>query len=59
MNFLNQVPLFFQKKPYKKIYTSGLKKFLEWYGKTVEEVLQERKDDQFKDSARTLLLIEI
>jgi integrase len=29
----------------KKIYKMGLKKFLEWYGKSTEEVLKERKDD--------------
>lgn len=29
----------------KKVYKSGLKKFLEWYGKSAEEVLKERKDD--------------
>jgi len=29
----------------KKVYKMGLKKFLEWYGKSAEEVLKERKDD--------------
>jgi hypothetical protein len=29
----------------KKIYKMCLKKFLEWYGKSAEEVLKERKDD--------------
>ena len=29
----------------KKIYKMGLKKFFEWYGKTPDQVLQERKDD--------------
>ena len=29
----------------KKIYKMGLKKFFEWYGKSEDQVLQERKDD--------------
>jgi integrase len=29
----------------KKVYKMGLKKFLEWYGKSAETVLGERKDD--------------
>ena len=29
----------------KKVYKSGLKKFFEWFGKTADEVLKERKDD--------------
>jgi integrase len=29
----------------KKIYKMGLKKFFNWYGKTADQVLQERKDD--------------
>lgn len=29
----------------RKIYKMGLKRFLEWYGKTADEILQERKED--------------
>jgi integrase len=29
----------------KKVYKMGLKKFFEWYGKTADQVLQERKED--------------
>jgi hypothetical protein len=29
----------------KKVYKMELKRFLEWYGKSAEEVLLERKDD--------------
>ena len=29
----------------RKVYKYGLNKFLEWYGKTGKEVLEERKDD--------------
>jgi hypothetical protein len=39
--FLDSLP----SKGTKKVYKSGLKKFLEWYGKSAEQVLQERKDD--------------
>jgi len=39
--FLDSLP----SKGTKKVYKSGLKKFLEWYGKSAEEVLKERKDD--------------
>jgi integrase len=39
--FLDSLP----SKGTKKVYKSGLKKFLEWYGKTADEVLQERKED--------------
>jgi integrase len=39
--FLDSLP----SKGTRKIYKSGLKKFLDWYGKSAEEVLKERKDD--------------
>ncbi len=39
--FLDSLP----SKGTKKIYKMGLKKFFEWYGKTPDQVLQERKDD--------------
>lgn len=39
--FLNSL----SSKGTKKTYKHGLKKFLEWYGKSAEEVLKERKDD--------------
>ena len=39
--FLDSLP----SKGTKKVYKYGLKKFLEWYGKTANEVLEERKDD--------------
>jgi integrase len=39
--FLDSLP----SKGTKKVYKMGLKRFLEWYGKSAEEVLKERKDD--------------
>lgn len=39
--FLDSLP----SKGTKKVYKSGLKKFFEWYGKTADEVLKERKQD--------------
>lgn len=39
--FLDSLP----SKGTKKVYKMGLKKFFEWYEKTPEQVLQERKDD--------------
>ncbi len=39
--FLDSLP----SKGTKKVYKMGLKKFLEWYGKSAEQVLKERKDD--------------
>jgi uncharacterized circularly permuted ATP-grasp superfamily protein len=39
--FLDSLP----SKGTKKVYKIGLKKFFEWYGKTADQVLQERKDD--------------
>ena len=39
--FLDSLP----SKGTKKIYKMGLKKFFKWYGKTADQVLQERKDD--------------
>jgi integrase len=39
--FLDSLP----SKGTKKVYKMGLKKFFEWYGKTPDQVLQERKDD--------------
>ena len=39
--FLDSLP----SKGTKKVYKSGLKKFFEWYGKSAEEVLKERKED--------------
>jgi predicted phosphoadenosine phosphosulfate sulfurtransferase len=39
--FLDSLP----SKGTKKVYKSGLKKFLEWYGKSAKEILKERKDD--------------
>jgi integrase len=39
--FLDSLP----SKGTKKVYKSGLNKFFEWYGKTADEVLKERKED--------------
>jgi integrase len=39
--FLDSLP----SKGTKKVYKMGLKKFFKWYGKTPDQVLQERKDD--------------
>jgi integrase len=39
--FLNSLP----SKGTRKVYKYGLNKFLEWHGKTGQEVLKERKDD--------------
>ena len=39
--FLDSLP----SKGTKKIYKMGLKKLFEWYGKTPDQILQERKDD--------------
>jgi integrase len=39
--FLDSLP----SKGTKKVYKYGLNKFLEWYGKTANEVLEERKED--------------
>ncbi len=39
--FLDSLP----SKGTKKVYKYGLNKFLEWYGKTANEVLEERKSD--------------
>jgi predicted phosphoadenosine phosphosulfate sulfurtransferase len=39
--FLDSLP----SKGTKKVYKMGLKKFFEWYGKTPDQILQERKDD--------------
>ena len=39
--FLDSLP----SKGTKKVYKYGLNKFLDWYGKTGKEVLEERKDD--------------
>jgi predicted phosphoadenosine phosphosulfate sulfurtransferase len=39
--FLDSLP----SKGTKKVYKMGLKRFLEWYGKSAEEILEERKDD--------------
>ena len=39
--FLDSLP----SKGTRKVYKYGLNKFLEWYGKTAKEVLEERKDN--------------
>jgi hypothetical protein len=39
--FLNS----FTKKNTRRLYKRGLEKFADWYGKTVDEILAERKDD--------------
>lgn len=39
--FLNGYP----KKNTKRLYKRGIDKFTEWYGKSVDEILDERKDD--------------
>jgi predicted phosphoadenosine phosphosulfate sulfurtransferase len=39
--FLDSLP----SKGTRKVYKYGLNKFLDWYGKTGKEVLEERKDD--------------
>jgi integrase len=49
--FLDSLP----SKGTKKIYKMGLKKFFEWYEKTPDQVLQERKDDLTQRSDEDLV----